>query len=147
MPRLKTNSEIDDLVVRIRNVPPIPAAEIAALQVSWLRRDMGISVDEPPMTDLPPLTQHKPKIVLNSKAGLPSVRIKVDPNPLSDHELSGWKELIKNHNPTPTISQMLDRRDQAKWADQARVYLKWGWIILAVIALAVVGLALVFGVV
>jgi hypothetical protein len=103
--------------------------------------------DLPKYDNLPPLSPaHKPKIALNSKDALPLIRIKIEPKPLNDHELSGWKELIKNHKPidikrlscceylglsadkidalsphkpTPTIPQMSDLHERQVFADNA----------------------------
>jgi hypothetical protein len=91
MTRDMHNSEMTELLARIRNEPPMTEAERAALQVSWFRREMGL------------------------------------------------------YKPTPTTPQRLDRRRNEAWAREALVYIKWGWITVAVVALAVVSLALVFG--
>jgi hypothetical protein len=84
------------------------------------------------------ILDHKPEIDCNSKLGLPSVMIKIEPKPLNDCELSGWKELIKNHKPTPTISQMKDRHARQVFADKAE------HLINKYLAFFLTGLAILF---
>jgi hypothetical protein len=56
----------------------------------------------------------------------------------------GFPPLSPPHEPTPTIPQMEGRHERDERIDQAKVYLKWAWITIGGVVLAVFAVALIY---